>query len=299
MNDDEPYLSPYSTPAELAAEYIAATRGKARGSESSIVEACLQGPLPGAMEEIARWRHVWSPVVAPDFDPMEGPEIALRLSVTSRGNLDVLWEPMLTQEQYTSSPDGFKAWLRGLGRQEIAQRRDNQVYFLKGYESLEITVNNQDRCPLKPSQRIEAHCLTALIHDLTDRLDLLVRAHWQDAFLSTWSSPSHAGPTRPLSFEIVDAIDHVARLAEDRKAKAISRIGGDLDALDAAWSQACARPRIKTETGRAKAAAETLGVTPESVLAARRTLASPTPSTERPPTHWNRVEMHRRDRLFS
>lgn len=297
--NDEPHLSPYSSPAELAAEYIAATREKGRNPESSIVAACLQGPLPRAMNEIARWRHVWSPVVTPGFDPMEGPEIALRLEVTIRGNLDVLWEPMLTKEQYVSSPDEFKWWLRRLGRQEIAQRRDNQIYFLKDYERLEISVNHQDIYPLSPSHRIEAHCLTALIHDLAERLEHLVKAHWQDAFVSTWTSFPDPGPKRPLSFEIVDAIDHVAKIDEDLRKRVLARIDGDLNALDDAWNKACSRPRIRTESGRARAAAEILGVTPESILAARRVIAAEIPCTERPPMHWNRVDMHPRNRLFS
>lgn len=298
MSDDEPYLSPYDTPAELAAQYVSTTGGGARNSESAIVSACLQGPLPDAMAEIARWRHVWSPIVTPGYEPMEGPEIALRLTVTSRGNLDVLWEPMLTMEQYSTSPGEFKSWLGRLERQEIAQRRHNQIYFLKGYEQLEFAVNNQEEHPLKTRRRIEAHCLIALIHDLAERLEHLVRAHWQDALLSTWTSLTDKGPTRPLSFEIVDAVDHVAHLAEQRRTKAISWIGGDLDALEAAWNQACSRPRIRTEAGRAKAAAEILGVTPERILSARRILASEIPCTEHPPRHWNRVDMHPRDRIF-
>lgn len=303
MIDQNPYLSPHRTPAELAAEHVALRRAVGPGhdrGEHPIIDACLRAPLHGAMREIARWRHVWAPQVAPGFDPLHGPEIALYLDVTTRGNLDVLWVPMMTQEQHDASPDDFKWWLRSLARQEIAQRRDEQIYFLRDYRNLENRVNDQDDYPLTPLRRIEAHCLIALLSDLPHRLSHLVRAHWQDVLTCTWSNGPGEEARRPLTMDVIDAWTLRSDRIKSAMRECLRQCGTDAQGVLEAWAEGEKAPRVRTETGRARVAGRILGVDPETVVAAVNAIrdAEELPDRE-PDLWWNREDPYPRHRIFS
>ena len=296
------HTSLYSSSAQVAVHYhvrqaLLGSRDNEQDSNREIIDACLDGPLSGALSAIREWSLVWAPQVAPGFDRTKGPEIALNLNITSKGNLEVTWTPIMTQKQFDSAPSGFMHWIKGLDYRPIARQRDSQLYFIRGVEDLHWRLTkNRDVSGTIELSHISAVALAVLMAELPRRLAHMVQAHWQDMLDFEFRDTSGQTPVAS-GIAIYGIWQHSQAQAEERMKRCLSEIGVDANRLDEEWSKVeTTNPRVRSDTGRSKAVAATLGVRPDQVEAARSAIEAMSQwQGEEPHLWWNRTNPYPRN----
>lgn len=286
----------HRTSTEIAIHYhvrraLLGDAERQREPHREIIYACLEGPLYGALHEIQEWGKKWAPMVAPGFDPGKGPEIALNLNVTTKGNLEVTWTPIMTQEQYDAAPNDFRRWIEQLGFQPIAQRRDTQLYFIREFDMLQQHLKGDYVTDaILELSRISAVALAVMIAELPSKLEHLVQAHWQHVMEFNFAEDDHRSTPICSSIAIWDAWYHSKAQSEDRLKRALKAIGTDEKRLTKEWGTvAITNPRVRTDGGRSKVVAEVLGVSADQVQTARQAIESVKKWQEdKPRLWWNR-----------
>lgn len=298
MNVSYAYVTRSATFTEVLVNYHvrrsqAGSAVDARSPHGTVMDDCADGMLQGSVGMIAEWAHVWGPRVA---SPGENgrPEIALSAEVTSKGNLDVTWAPMMTQEEYDATGPDFRRWLEALGHQPIARRRDDQLYFVHGFAKLVNEAVGPDAERHTADAELTAIAtlgLHAALSGIRSSLMHLVDAHWQDVLDVRYEAAD--GLTTPYPSEIVlrDAWSHWRELSRESAERVMLDIGVTEAVLETQWKAVSVRnPRVRTDEGRARAVASVIGSKTEHVLVAKATIAEREKWAGNPPRGWwNRI----------
>lgn len=258
---------------------------------SEVVNACIDGPLDGALYEIGEWSRKWSRVVSPDMDSTELPEIALSLNITSKGNLEVLWAPIITKEQYDASPYKFRRWLEQLGERPFGEQRPKILYFIREYRDLIWRVkSDQQKLTFKEDVelcQIAALILALMMKELPSKLSYMVNAYWQDVIDFDFSKATYGNTPIPGDIKIHKMWDYSKREAHETLSRNLKNIGSNADDFSAKWNQvSISNPKINTDSGRAKIVAKELGVTVRQIEETKSAMAEAEKWNEEKPHLW-------------
>lgn len=245
-----------------------------------IMEACAEGPLAGALGSIGTWSRIWAPLVLGPKGVQKRPEIALFLEVTSRGNLQVMWTPMMSQEEYDNSSGDFKLWMTRLGITPIAQRSKEELYFIRNFCDVEHKSSRQNRCPENVAlTNIAITGLASLLAELPQRLSPIVRAYWQSVMIFGFEDGSRLDRASPApeadDLVIMSAWDHLKKQSAVWLAHALQPIGKtEEELLKAIDDVSVTNPRVTSDEGRLKVVAKRFGITLHEIKVAVKAIES-------------------------
>lgn len=293
------YASLSQTSLEVMVYYHARTlllglSEQERTPHSEVMNACIDGPLEGALYSIEEWDRKWARIVDPDLDLTKRPEIGLSLNVTSKGNLEVLWKPIMTQEQYDASPYEFKSWMNRLDDRTFGQQRQSCLYFIRDYQTLIYQVN-MDKQGYTSNETVELSriatlALALMMKELPRKLASMVNAYWQDIIDFDFSNKNFGNTPTPGNIKIYDMWEYSKNKAHERLSWHFKNIGSNADDFSAKWDQISIKnPKIKSDSGRSKILAKAFGVTIRQIDEIRSAIAEVQKwNEEKPHLWWNR-----------
>lgn len=186
MNRIEGDLSDSSSLEELVPAYIARcamSHERGSGPNSEVLDLLYNPFLSKAIMAIKEWSKTCANHPEIGFVGSNVPEIALEIDITSRGNLQILWYPMISADQYSSLSDRERYELDKNERAAAFERSGFELVFLRNYMDLEDAV----LCPVGGHQtnkaflaRMEMTIIQKLLSDLPERLRGIAKAYWQD-----------------------------------------------------------------------------------------------------------------------
>jgi len=264
-----------------------------RSRHGDIMNDCADGMLKESVAKIAEWAYRWAPGICAPTDGGR-PEIALFAKVTSKGNLDVTWAPVMTHQEYDATGRDFRIWCEDLTRQPIARRRTDQLYFIHGFDRFVQEAVGPEAERYTADAQLTAIAtlgLHAAISGIRSSLIHMVDAHWQDILDIRYEASSDLTTPTPSEIMLRDAWTHWRELSRESADRVMQDLGTSEALIEAEWQAvSVSNPRVRTDEGRARVVASVIGTTTEHVLAAKGMIAERDKWAGRPPREWwNRI----------